>query len=101
MERGLALGAMAYTLVSWLAFPVFWPLALLGMPFWKLLAAGAGPVARANRNPLLGPLLLLVGFAGCYLFSYLAIQQPPPLRARNLLYAYFLVMGLLGLIGAI
>ena len=43
----------------------------------------------------------MVGFAGCYLFSYLAIQQPPPLRARNLLYAYFLVIGLLGLIGAV
>ena len=43
----------------------------------------------------------MVGFAGCFLFSYLAIQQPPPLRARNLLYAYFLVIGLLGLIGAV
>lgn len=97
----LALGATAYTLVNWLAFPVFWALALLGMPIWKLLAAGPGPIARATRNPLLWPLLLVVGLTGCYLFSYLAIQQPPPLRARNLLYAYFLVTGLLGLIGAV
>lgn len=97
----LAGKATAYTLLNWLAFPVFWLLAALGLPLFEQLAAGTGPTARLTRNPLLWPLLLVTGVAGCYLFSYLAIHQPIPLRARNILYCYFLLTALLSLVGII
>lgn len=96
---GQALGATAYTLLNWLAFPAFWLLAGLGLPVWARLGAGTGPVARLVRRPLQWPFLLVAGLLGCYFLSYLTLQQPMPLRARNLLYAYFLVTGLFSLVG--
>ena len=98
---GLALGATGYTLLNWLGFPTFWVLAGLGLPLWEQLAAGTGPVAQLARRPLLWPFLMIGGLLGCYFFSYLTLQQPLPLRARNLLYAYFLVTGIFGLVGAV
>jgi hypothetical protein len=100
-DSGRAVAATVYTLVNWLAFPVFWLLVGLGLPLFGRLAAGAGPVARLVSRPGLWPLLLLLGLTGCYVFSYLTLQQPPPLRARNLLYAYFLVAALLSIVGAV
>lgn len=93
--------ATAYTLLNWLSFPPFWILAGLGLPLFGRLAASNGPAARLTRNPMLWPLLLLVGMTGCYLFSYLAVHQPPPLRARNLLFSYFLLTAVLSLIGGV
>ena len=97
----LATGATGYTLMNWLAFPTFWVLAGMGLPLWKKLATRPGPVARLVYHPLLWPFLMVAGLLGCYLFSYLTIQQPLPLRARNLLYAYFMVTGIFSLVGII
>lgn len=98
---GLALGATSYTLLNWLGFPAFWVLAGLGLPLWERLAIGTGPVKLLTRRPLLWPFLMIAGLLGCYFFSYLTVQQPLPLRARNLLYAYFLVTGIFSLVGAV
>jgi MFS family permease len=96
-----AAGATAYTLLNWLAFPAFWVLAWLGLPLFERIAAGAGPGARLTRHPVLWPLLLVAGVAGCYLFSYVTIHQPLPLRARNLLYGYVLLAAVLSLVGGV
>jgi len=100
-DVGQALGATAYTLLNWLAFPTCWLLAALALPLVERIAAGEGAVARLTRRPFLWPLLLLLGLAGCYCFSYLAVHLPVPQRARNLLYAYFIVTLLLSLVGAV
>ena len=97
----LAIAATGYTLLNWLSFPVFWLLAGLGMPLWKRLSVGTGIIVRLVRPYLLWPSLLVSGLLGCYFFSYLVLQQPLPLRARNLLYAYVLVTGVFSIIGAI
>ena len=97
----LALEATAYTLLNWLAFPAFWALAGLGLPLWKRLVVRPGPIAGIVRRPLLWPFLLVAGLLGCYFLSYLTLQQPLPLRARNLLYAYFLVTGIFSVVGAL
>ena len=96
-----ALVATAYTLLNWLAFPAFWPLLGLALPVFGKIAASTGPVARLVRLPLLWPGLLLVGLTGCYIFGYIVLHCPPLLRVRNLLYAYFIVAGLLSIIGLI
>ena len=95
----LAAKASAYTLLNWLAYPAFWLLTALGLPLFARLAAGPGPIALLTRKPLLWPLLLASGVAGCYLLSYLSTHQPIPLRARNVLYAYFLVTAMLSVVG--
>ena len=96
-----ALVATAYTLLNWLAFPVFWPLIGLALPLFGNIAASSGPVARLVRLPLLWPALLVLGLTGCYVFGYIILHCPPLLRVRNLLYAYFIITGLLSLIGLI
>jgi hypothetical protein len=96
-----ALGATAYTLLNWLAFPAFWLLAALAVPVVERMVAGEGPVARLTRRPVLWPLLLLLGMLGCYFFSYLTVHLPVPQRARNLLFAYFIVTLLLSMAGIV
>lgn len=100
-DSGRALAATAYTLLNWMAFPAFWPLIGLALPLSKKVAASNGPVARLVRLPLLWPTLLVVGLTGCYIFGYVILHCPPLLRARNLLYAYFMVTGLLSFIGLV
>lgn len=97
----LAAKATAYTLLNWLAYPAFWLLVALGLPLFQRLAAAQGPVARLTHNPVLWPLLLLAGLGSCYLFSYFSVHQPVPLRARNILYCYFILTALLSVVGAI
>ncbi len=96
-----AVAATAYTMLNWLAFPAFWPLIGLALPLFESLAAGPGPVARLVRPPLLWPALLILGLTGCYIFSYIVLHCPPVLRVRNLLYAYFIITGLLSVIGMV
>ncbi|MET4074108.1 DUF6056 family protein [Hymenobacter sp. UYCo722] len=100
-DSGHALIATAYTLLNWTAFPAFWPLLALALPLLGKVAAGNGPVARLVRLPFLWPILLIVGLTGCYIFGYVVLHCPPLLRVRNILYAYFIVTGLLSIIGLI
>ena len=44
---------------------------------------------------------MVIGLTGCYVFGYIILHCPPLLRVRNLLYAYFIITGLLSLIGLI
>ena len=97
----LAIQATAYTLLNWVAFPGFWALALLGLPVFERLASGAGLIASLTRRWWLWPALLIAGIGTCYLFSYLVLLQPPPLRARNLLYGFFIVASLLSVVGGV
>ena len=98
-DSGRALAATAYTLVNWVAYPAFWLLIGLALPSLEKVAASSGPVARLVRRPLVWPILLVVGLVGCYIFGYIILHCPPLLRARNLLYAYFILTGLLSLLG--
>ena len=101
LDSRRAVIATAYTLLNWLAFPAFWPLVGLALPMFGRIAASTGPIARLVRRPLLWPALLIIGLTGCYIFGYLILHRPPLLRVRNLLYAYFMVTGLLSLIGLV
>ena len=82
-----------------MAYPAFWLLIGLALPSLEKVAASSGPVARLVRRPLVWPILLVVGLVGCYIFGYIILHCPPLLRARNLLYAYFRLTGLLSLLG--
>jgi len=95
-----SVAATAYTLLQWLSFTGIWLLVLLILPLLQELARfESSALNRLTRLPWLWPMLMGGGLLGCYLFSYFAVHQPLPLRARNLLYVYFLTTGMLSLAG--
>ena len=96
----LASTALGYTLVSWLSNGLLLLLTLLVLPSLQRLAGRPGlPLARLTRRSWQWPAWLGTGLLLCFVFCYLAVGGPPPSRARNLLFVFFLVGWFLSLAG--
>lgn len=92
--------ATAYTLLNWVLHPVIGAVGLLlASTLNRLVSSGTTAATRLTRHVYIWPGLLVAGMFTCYLFSYLAVGQPVPLRARNLLYVYTLICAILSLLG--
>lgn len=98
----LASASLVYTLVSWLSNGMLLLLTLLILPtVARLVALPALPLAQLTKWTWRWPLWLMLGLLLCYLFSYLTIGGPPPSRARNLLFALFLIGWFLSVAGIV
>lgn len=94
LVRGLAetLISWIYSLVSWLSSGLILLLTLLVLPTLQRLVRLPGlPLVRLTRVAWLWPLWTLLGLFLCYAFCHLIVGGPPPSRARNALYIFFVV----------
>ena len=88
----LASAALGYTLVSWVGNGLLLILTLLVLPTLQHLVSLPNiPLARLTQRAWFWPAWVLVGLLLSYVFSYLAVGGAPPSRARNLLFALFVI----------
>ncbi|UOR06757.1 DUF6056 family protein [Hymenobacter aerilatus] len=82
----LSAASLGYSFIGWFSSGILILLTLLVLPaLQRLVNDPALPITRFTRIVWFWPLWMLLGLAFCYLFSYLAIDGPPPSRARNLI----------------
>ncbi len=95
-----AMASLAYTVLSWLSNGIILLISLLIAPaLQRLVREPLLPLARLTKRTWLWPTWVLSTLFLCYLFSHLAVGGPPPSRARNLLFAFFLVGWFMSLAG--
>ncbi|MBC6608303.1 hypothetical protein H8B13_15850 [Hymenobacter sp. BT188] len=93
--------ATFYTLVNWLGTGSIVIVSVLILPFFQRIANTlAAPVLqRLTQYVLVWPLLLVGGIYSSYLLTYLSIDAPPPLRCRNHLYFFFVIIWFISIYG--
>lgn len=88
----LAAGTLGYTVASWLSNGLLLVLTLLVLPaLQNVVSQPALPLTKLTRHVWRWPAWVLLGLFICYVFSHMAVGGPPPSRARNVLFAFFLV----------
>jgi hypothetical protein len=88
----LAAAAAAYCVVNWLGNGVLLAVTVLLLPLSTRLAQRPGlPINQLARNPVLNTALLFGLLVVGFFPSFWATGMPIPLRARNMLYLFFLV----------
>jgi hypothetical protein len=92
--------ALAYTLVSWLSNGMLLILTLLIVPALQhLVNLPELPITKLTKWVWCWPLWLGLGLLLCFVFCYVAGGGPPPSRARNLLFVFFLIGWFLSIAG--
>lgn len=95
-----AVVAFAYTLVTWLGSGFLIVLTLLVLPaLQNLFRLQRLPLMRLTQRVWLWPIWVLLGLLLCFVFCFVAIGAPPPTRARNLLFAFFIVGWFMSVVG--
>jgi hypothetical protein len=87
----LANVSLAYTLVSWLSNGMLLVLTLLLLPALQRLVSLPGlALTKLTKWAWRWPVWLGVGLLLCFVFTHLAVGGPPPSRARNLVFVFFI-----------
>lgn len=92
--------ALAYSLISWLGNGFIIVITLLLLPIMQRLVRLPGlPLIKLTQRPWLWPIGIITGLLLCYVLTYLVRGSPPPSRARNMLFCFFIIGWFMSIVG--